>query len=1399
MMLFLHKKRYNIHFVSLLLYSILSVGILRASPPGGGGGSKPPGNLPVVNKPPVRVGNRLYWTPACPIVAQTFNNSLNPNADANGSTVDTSSVGWYLDASKVPNAVYFAIKSHRIKAETLGGVGVWYSNVFNIAGYTGIQVDAKISSEGTFTSSEYMTVGYILNGGPEVDIETVTGSFGNDSTPTVTSPQLTGNTVQIVVHIYNTTAGNSDYYIEQYDVFKEVGPCTVTSGITVSATAGNSGVLTCANPSTTLSASTTATGTTTYSWTGPSGFTATGASVTATTAGTYTVTGTNSAGTGTATVAVTSNTTPPAGVTATASGTLTCSTTAVTLTGSSTTSGATFAWTGPNSFSATGATTTAHMAGTYTLTATNPTTGCTSTTTVAVASNTTAPTNIAPTVSGPLTCTTTSVTLSGSSSESAAVYTWTGPNSFTATGATATATAIGTYTLTATDPTTGCWGSTTVAVTSNTTPPAGLTATASGSLSCTATSVTLTGSSTTSGATFAWTGPSGFTATGATATVTVPGTYTVTATNPSTGCTATASTTVTQNLTAPADVTATNNGPLTCSVTSVMLSGSSTLNNGVTYAWTGPGNFTATGASATATVPGTYTLTATYTPTGCTSTATTTVTGNTTAPAGLAIAAANNVTQLSCNTNFTTLSGSSTTSGVTYSWSGPDNFTATTSAVNVFNAGTYTMTVTNPTGGCTASASIAITQNVTPPAGVAIAPSLAALTCSDPSATLTGSSTTSGVSYAWTGPSSFTATGTTVTAVTPGEYVLTVTEPTNGCTTSTAATVTANFAPPADVTAINNGPQTCLNVYVALTGSSTTSGTTFAWTGPNGFTVTGATTNLTSLGQDGTYTLTATNPANGCTAIATTVVAADYAAPTGVSVSSSTASPVLNCTNTSLTLTASSSTPGVTYAWRIGPIGSTIGTGATLTVSQPDQYDVLVTNPENGCAFLGGLAVTQNVTVPSVALTTFPGSAVLTCSNPSVALTGTSSDNAAIYSWTGPGGFTASSAAASTSTPGSYTLTVTDPTSGCSATAATTIAIDTATPTAVTTSSVPANAVLTCSSPDVVLTGSSGTSGVTYSWAGPDGFSFSGAVATVATPGSYVLTVSNPGNGCSTAVTANAVTQNIVVPVGVTANASNKITCSTTTTTLTGNSTTTGATYTWAGPGGFTSSAKVATATLGGVYTLTAINPANGCTTSKTVTVVADTATPAGVTATNTGELTCDVTTVTLTGSSTTAGVSYIWTGPDGYFDPEQISSMATDSGTYVLTVINSENGCTTTATTYVAQDLSECSAIKPKVTTGQASSFNDSTATAFTYKVYPNPVSNTTAAIEFLSPTAAQVSVEIYSNAGVREQLLFANSVGANQSYRLTLNPGGLPAGVHYCVIRVNGKLYTSKILVLP
>src|SRR6185295_17197014 len=86
--------------------------------------------------------------------------------------------------------------------------------------------------------------------------------------------------------------------------------------------------------------------------------------------------------------------------------------------------------------------------------------------------------------------------------------------------------------------------------------------------------------------------------------------------------------------------------------------------------------------------------------------------------------------------------------------------------------------------------------------------------------------------------------------------------------------------------------------------------------------------------------------------------------------------------------------------------------------------------------------------------------------------------------------------------------------------------------------------------------------------------------------------------------------------------------------------------FSWAGPG-IVSGGTTATPTvsLAGTYTLTVSNTVNGCVASDTVEVSADAGLP-DVSAGADQELNCLVASVVLGGSSTTANVTFSWTGP---------------------------------------------------------------------------------------------------------------------------------------------------------
>ncbi|MEY4594061.1 MAG: hypothetical protein RIQ47_471, partial [Bacteroidota bacterium] len=197
---------------------------------------------------------------------------------------------------------------------------------------------------------------------------------------------------------------------------------------------------------------------------------------------------------------------------------------------------------------------------------------------------------------------------------------------------------------------------------------------------------------------------------------------------------------------------------------------------------------------------------------------------------------------ITCSTPSVSLTGSSTTAGVTYSWTalngGVISTGATTATPVVSAAGTYVLTVTNTSGGCTARDTAIVTGNLTPPNASAGADQT--LTCTTTSVQLLGSSTTAGVSYSWSGPGIVSGGSTASSTVNQvGNYVVTVTNPANGCTSSDVVAVTSNYSVP-NADAGTGNALTCTILEVNLSGSSTTSGATYSWSTTIGNIVSGA-------------------------------------------------------------------------------------------------------------------------------------------------------------------------------------------------------------------------------------------------------------------------------------------------------------------------------------------------------------------------------------------------------------------------------------------------------------------------------------------------------------------------------------------------------------------------------
>jgi gliding motility-associated-like protein len=220
---------------------------------------------------------------------------------------------------------------------------------------------------------------------------------------------------------------------------------------------------------------------------------------------------------------------------------------------------------------------------------------------------------------------------------------------------------------------------------------------------------------------------------------------------------------------------------------------------------------------------------------------------------------------------------------------------------------------------------------------------------------------------------------------------------------------------------------------------------------------------------------------------------------------------------------------------------------------------------------------------------------------------------------------------------------------------------------------------LSCKITSLNLSGNSSTPGVSYAWTGPGGFTSDQPNPAVTQSGTYVLTVTSD-NGCSSSASA-VVTSNTQAPDA--SAAGGVIDCQVTSITLGGNSSTQGVTWSWTGPGGFTSNQQNPAVSTAGNYVLT-VTAANGCTSTATAQVTLDAAVPSA-TATG-GTLTCLVTQVQLGGSSNQNGVGYSWTGPGGFTSGEQNPVVSTP-GTYTL-MVTAANGCSATTTALVGQNI---------------------------------------------------------------------------------------------------------------
>lgn len=575
------------------------------------------------------------------------------------------------------------------------------------------------------------------------------------------------------------------------------------------------------------------------------------------------------------------------------------------------------------------------------------------------------------------------------------------------------------------------------------------------------------------------------------------------------------------------------------------------------------------------------------------------------------------------------------------------------------NAGTYTLTHT-VSNGCGPNTST-ITVTVVSPPTVSINPLTAncAPTSVSPTATVNAGGSTS-VTYSWQFPNGTPASSTSlipgsIAYANSGNSTISLTVQ-NECGQQTATLPLVIPAPPAQPQISPVAP-ICVGQSVNLQVTNVQAGLTYLWSGPNGYSNTGATVQLNSiqLNQAGNYTVTAS--AGNCVSQPAQVFVQVNSAPV-ISVSPS--SPFI-CPGSSVLLTASGADA---YTWTPSA-GLSTTNQANVTASPVSATTYTVTGTVNGNPCPATTSVTVNIhtlqpiTTSTVDICNQPTATQITGFSPAGGVFSTSGNItltssglvtpiaagtfAATYSFTDGNGCLSSS---------NFNIVVADP---------------------------PTLPQLSSNSPVCVgqtadLQVTNVQSGLTYQWSGPNSYSAIGSTVQLSNvqlnqAGTYTVTASA---GNCTSAPAQIVIQVDVAPI-LSVTPSNPSICPGASVTLTAS----GAdTYVWSPATGLsntTSAITNASPQSATTYTLTGLT--NGISCPGTATVTVDVFTPQTLTTTTVNICNQPIATQ-ITGFSPAGGV---------FSTSENITLTASGvvtpiaAGTFVATyTFTDANGCST-------------------------------------------------------------------------------------------------------------------------
>ncbi len=638
------------------------------------------------------------------------------------------------------------------------------------------------------------------------------------------------------------------------------------------------------------------------------------------------------------------------------------------------------------------------------------------------------------------------------------------------------------------------------------------------------------------------------------------------------------------------------------------------------------------------------------------------------------ITAASNVICSSQNVQLSTASVCGST--VKYKWysgNAPGVLMGTTTVPNFSMlppaSGMFNYYVVVERNGCDSAPSdpVSITVNTTPVATPVVMPN--STLCEGETIQLNSINNLPGSTCSWTGPCGFQSTNCSPspilnsTVCNSGVYELIVSKA--GCS-STPVSVAVNVIPKPATPSVTNSTSVnspaCNGSQVTLTATNVPNAVSYSWTSPVFTTISTPTNVLVLPNADitkdaGQWTVTVIGPmVNG------SACNSNVSQPTTVHIVpkpdavNAAVTPSEACAGQNVQLSSSSASQGVNYLWTY-PNGQTVALQNPLlenvNSNNAGNYTLTVSN-QFGCTVQTSvqLSVLDRVNITGIS-SNAPNCASGPVNVQLVATLFPIDPGNYQYQWTGPGGFSSSNVSATIpnatfSNSGAYTLVVTN-SQGCNSLPATVnVAIPQVLPT-------PSTPVLSSSNPfcegdAVTLTTNPYPGNTQYIWTTPTGTYMTSTASltiddlAVADAGAYTVHYSVMDCPSSTSGSVNLV----VNPAPVISPSSNSPVCEGQTIQLNLNCSS-GATYEWTGPGGFSSSVcnpiipNANPNTNAGTYTVR--KRVNGCWSEVVPVNVEVNKKPAVPTAINAGPY-CSSTEdvmLTVTNTSATPGASYTW------------------------------------------------------------------------------------------------------------------------------------------------------------